>query len=397
MFFARPTTPSVSARPDGFAHIPAGDIYLDSACQSLRPRPVLDAMDAYYREYGACGDRVKYAWGAQVDEAVRRTRRAVLSLLALPDKHYAVSFTLNTTYGLNLLLQQLPRGQYDRVVTSELEHNSVFLSTMSAAQRLDVPRLVLARAEDGALVYDREQLQCAVVVVGAMSNIDGRPLANIQELVRDVHAAGGIVVIDAAQAMAHHRGLLEKTEADAVCFSAHKMYGASLGVVVARRTLLESLEVSFVGGGMVSAVQREGYALVPDEPGARLEPGLQAWAEIIGLGAAIEWLRAQPTGRVETVATQLYDGLADLDGVTIYGQRGSTVLSLQTGSLDAHTAALYLSHAGVMARSGYFCAHYYLQEVCGLPPLLRLSVGHHTTDEDITTTVASLRRIMEVN
>ena len=71
------------------------------------------------------------------------------------------------------------------------------------------------------------------MVVNAASNIDGRLLTNLSDLVRDTHARGGIVIVDAAQAMGHSRALLQKTDADALCFSAHKMYGASLGVVVA--------------------------------------------------------------------------------------------------------------------------------------------------------------------
>ena len=115
---------------------------------------------------------------------------------------------------------------------------------------------------------------------------------------RDTHARGGIVILDAAHALAHERSLLAKTEADALCFSAHKMYGASLGVVVATHDLLGSLDLTFVGGGMVSDVREDSYDLLTDDPGALLEPGLQAWGEIIALHRAIEWLeQVRPGGR----------------------------------------------------------------------------------------------------
>jgi cysteine desulfurase/selenocysteine lyase len=84
-----------------FEYLSAGEHYFDSACQSLRPQPVIDALNDYYLNYNSCGERVKYAWGRKVDEKVEESRAAVLDLLKLKSRDYFVSFTLNTTYGLN--------------------------------------------------------------------------------------------------------------------------------------------------------------------------------------------------------------------------------------------------------------------------------------------------------
>lgn len=284
----RSSTPrgASTGRTPGFDYLSSSDIYLDAACQSLRPQPVIDAMTEYFTQYGACGGRVKYAWGNRVDEAVASVRRAALDVVKASPRTYATAFTLNTSYGLNLILQQLPFDRYARIVTSDIEHNSVFLSSMSAAKRLGVERVVCERADDGALVVDDAMLERAVVVVNAASNIDGRLFPHLEDLVERVHRRGGIVVVDAAQAMAHSRAAVAGCGADAICFSGHKMYGPSLGVVVATRELLLSLEVGFIGGGMVADVTESGFELLPDEPWSRLEPGLQAWGEIVGLGAA---------------------------------------------------------------------------------------------------------------
>ncbi|TFD83204.1 aminotransferase class V-fold PLP-dependent enzyme [Cryobacterium lactosi] len=400
--FKRPAAaPLDTGRQGDFGYLQPGEIYLDAACQSLRPKSVIDALTDYYTSYNACGGRVKYAWGQKVDNAVADTRRAVLGLLGLSAKSHAVSFTLNTTYGLNLLLQQLPMGRFDRVVTSHIEHNSVFLPTITAARRLGVERLVLDRAADGALLYDPAQLEKAVVVVNAASNIDGRLLTNLTDLVRDAHARGGIVIIDAAQAMGHARALLQKTEADAVCFSAHKMYGASLGVVVARHELLTSLELGFVGGGMVQDVRESDFDLVQGDPGALLEPGLQAWGEIIALGRAIDWLGSvrpgglAPAEHIGALSRRLYDGLAEIPGLTLLNTAASPVISLYAPAQDSHRLAVFLSHSTIMVRSGYFCAHHYLKQQLGLPPLLRFSLGLHSTASDIDTATQALARLMK--
>jgi selenocysteine lyase/cysteine desulfurase len=395
------TIPQSSGRPAGFEYVADDSIYLDSACQSLRPQPVLDILTDYYTNYNACGGRVKYAWGRKVDEAVERTRLAVLELLKLPSKDYETSFTLNTTYGLNLLLHQLPQHTYTQIITSHIEHNSVFLSTIAAAKRLRIPRIVLDRRADGTLEYDLSQLHRAVVVVNAVSNIDGRVLQNLPQLISDVHAANGIVIIDAAQAMAHQYRSLQQTQADALCFSGHKMYGPSLGVVVARKELLASLDISLVGGGMVADVSESAYELLPDELSARLEPGLQAWAEIIALGRAIDWLgnvkplNQQPSEYLQNLSQQLFHGLQAIDGLILLNQGATSVISLHTPHLDAHRLALYLSEAGIMVRSGYFCAHHYLKQKLALPPLLRFSIGLHSTEQDIATTLITIERIMK--
>lgn len=389
-----------SSRLDGFSWLAARDIYLDAACQSLRPRPVVDALTTYYTTFGACGGRVRYAWGERVDEEVDRTRDAVLELLGLAGRTHAVSFTLNTTYGLNLLLGGLPAGAFQRIVTSHIEHNSVFLPTITTARRLGIERLVLEREADGALAYAPAQLDGAVVVVNAVSNIDGRRLTNLVALVRDTQARGGIVLLDAAQAVPHAVDLLRGTEADALCFSGHKAYAPSLGVVVARRELLARLEVGFVGGGMVSDVREDAFDLLPDDPASRLEPGLQAWGEIVGLGAALRWLAGvrvhgrSPSDHIEALAERLHTGLGEIPGVTLLTAQHSPIVSLSAPSQDAHRLAVFLSRQRIMVRSGYFCAHHHLRERLGLPPLLRFSVGLHSTETDIETAVRALDRLM---
>lgn len=384
-------------RSADFAHIDDDTAYLDTACRAPVPAPVLDVLDAYHLDFAACGGRGKYAWARRVDDVVDDTRTAVLKDLGLSRRSHAVSFTLNTTMGINLLLQQLPIGRFDRVITSHIEHNSVFLPTMTAAARLGVPRIVLERTTDGALDIDGVDLTRAVVVVSAASNIDGRVLADAAALAKTVHAAGGILILDAAQAMAHTVDAVAGVDADAVCFSAHKVYGASLGVVVARLDLLRSLTVSVVGGGMVADVREEGYDLVADDPASILEPGLQDWGGIAALGAALPWRAAamrRDGAALAARSRRLFEALAQTPGLRLVADRPSTVIPVEPVRQDAHRLAIFLSEAGVYARSGYFCVHHELKHRRGLRPLLRFSVGLHTTDEDVDRTVEVLGRLM---
>src|SRR3989344_6696225 len=91
-----------------FQYLDEKSIYFDSACQTLRPEQVIDSMVEYFHTYNTCGGRVKYDWGIKVDEIVKETRQRILTILDKSSSEYVVAFTLNTTYGINLVLGQLP-------------------------------------------------------------------------------------------------------------------------------------------------------------------------------------------------------------------------------------------------------------------------------------------------
>lgn len=373
-----------------FDYLGEETVYLDAACQSLRPKPVVEALERYYFTHNSCGERVKYAWGEKTDELVEGTRRKVLKLLKLKTKEYFVSFTLNTTYGINLILNELDPKLVKKVVTSEIEHNSPFLATMAMSERLGVPRVVLERDDDGTLLMGNEGFAGAVVVVNCAANFDGRQLINLKDVIKRVHKDGGIVVIDAAQAMSHYYEMLEKTEADAVCFSAHKMYAPSLGVIVARRDLVPKLKQTFIGGGMVDDVERNSYLLSAegnkDHIHTVFEPGLQAWGEIVALGEAIDWLSArtkEDKERLKACTQELDEFLRSRERVKMVGSEANPTMSFYVEGLDSHLLGAALGKEGIMARTGYFCSHYYLDKVCRYPALVRFSLSYATREGDV--------------
>tara|TARA_B100000745_G_scaffold295539_1_gene239763 strand:+ start:1011 stop:2228 length:1218 start_codon:yes stop_codon:yes gene_type:complete len=399
-FSGRNNKTTYSKRKD-FEYVSEDTVYLDSACQTLRPQPVLDAMSEYFHEYNACGGRVKYEWGKRVDDKVEEVRTKVLTFLGKKGKEYQTSFTLNTTYGLNLLLQQLPVGKYKQIITSEIEHNSVFLPVIVTAKRLHIPKKILPRSEDGSLVYKKEDLTGAIVVVNATSNIDGRVLQNAKKLADDIHNAGGILIIDGAQSMVGSAPFLGNVDFDALCFSAHKMHATSLGVVVAKKQIINSLELSFVGGGMVEKLNENGFSLSLDDSACTLEPGLQDFAGIIALGATIDWLKTyKPEGLVQETQKHkltkiLFDGISSLQGIHLLNGNPSSTIAFYSDDIDAHRLAAFLSEQNIMTRSGYVCCHYYLQNIKKYPPLLRVSLGLHNTEKDVRKFLEVLDKIIK--
>lgn len=383
-----------------FDYLGEDSIYLDSACQSLRPTPVINTLDSYYKEHNSCGERVKYKWGRLTDQKVEATREKVLKYLKLKNRHYFVSFTLNTTYGLNLLLSQFDakKAGIKHVVTSNIEHNSPFLSTMSFAKKHSIERLVLDRNSDGSL--NPSQIpDNSLVVVNSANNIDGLRLENIKDVIKHVKKTGGFIIIDAAQTMAHSSGILRKTDADAICFSAHKMYAPSLGGMIIRRDLLDYIDTSFLGGGMVDDVDRESYLLSaenPDHVYTKFEAGLQAWGEIIALGSAIDWLETLPKTAHNTLkenCERVFDALKNKEKVHLLNTQPNPTMSFYVDGLDSHLLGDALADQGIMARTGYFCVHYYLDHQLHLPPLIRFSLGYHNRPSDIDKVLSALDNI----
>ena len=386
---------------EDFDYLGAGEVYLDAACQSLRSRAVIEAVNNYYTKHNSCGERVKYKWGVETDEKVEVARDEMLKYLKLPKRKYNTSFTLNTTYGINLILSQLNTSKFKKIMTSEIEHNSPFLASIAYAERAGAPREVMVRNEDGSIPLEDYDFTDAVVVVNTASNIDGRKLLNVKELNKAVHKAGGILIIDAAQTLAHSVDIVRGVEADAIVTSAHKMYGPSLGVMVWRDDLMEKLAPWWLGGGMVDDVEKNKYLLSAEGKEhryTRFESGLQAWGEIVGFGAGLKWLEKVPKKAwqdFENNYTELFEFLNSSEKVHLVNKQANPTMSFYVEGVDSHLLGAALSRENIMARTGYFCVHYYLDHVLGLPPLVRFSLGLHNRPEDIEKVKKTLGKLLK--
>ena len=358
---------------------------------------MIEALEKYYSRHNSCGERVKYEWGKITDKKVEETREKILKFLKLPQRKYTTSFTLNTTYGINLILSQVDAGKFKKIMTSEIEHNSPFLASLAFSERTGLPRELMKRNQDGSIPISDYDFENAIVIVNSASNFDGRKLLNIKDLCKAVHKAHGILIIDAAQAMAHSSDILKGVEVDAICFSAHKMYAPSLGVIVWNNDLDKVLLPYWLGGGMVDDVDATKYQLSAESKEhryTRFESGLQAWGEIIALGAAIDWLEKLPKKawqNLENNCRELFEFLNSSPKVHLLNKEPNPTMSFYVEGLDSHLLGEALSRENIMARTGYFCVHYYLDHVLNMPPLIRFSLGLHNTPEDI----AKIKKVMQ--
>lgn len=381
--------------------------YFDNACMTLKPQAVLDAMAEYNEQYPACGGRSHHRLGAWVTKAVAHARQDVARFIGAAAAQEVV-FLRNTTEGITLVAESLPLAPGDVVVTSDKEHNSNLVPWQRRAARTGATHAVVTTNADGSFSIEalKDILEAGgvrVVALGWVSNLDGvvYPMADIVSL---VHSYGAEVVVDAAQAAPHMTMDVAKLQADYVVFSGHKMCGPSgTGVLYAPQAKLDALTPLSIGGSTVAWTTYADYELLPAPE--KFEAGLQDYAGIIGLGAAVRYLEsigmaeiaAQET-RLNTYATA---ALHELGVGTIIGPDAATersgILSFTIQDIDVHQIAIMLDQSdGVAVRSGQHCVHSWFA-ARKLPGSVRASFYFYNTEAEIDRFIAGLKKVIAVH
>lgn len=374
-------------------------IYFDNACQFLRPRQVLEAMDEYYNEYPACGERSLHKWGARVTQEVEITRRKVAKLInASPDE---IVFTKNTTEGINIVASGLEWKSGDVVVVDEKAHNSNLLPWLRLRDRG-----ILVQPERIVLV-EPVQYEAKLLAITASSQIDGE-VTDVASIRKQTKA---LLLVDAAQYIQHHKIDVKKWGADFVAFSGHKMLGPSgTGILYVKKSAQKLLKPLMLGGGTVSSVslvQPERNPLVEPVGGYELLPfpecfeaGLQNYAGIIGLGAACDYIERIGYKNIEKQEAELgryaRKGVEGMKGVKGLGEnKESPIVTFYFDNIDSHQIALMLSEQGIAVRSGKFCSHAWFDKY-EIPDCVRVSLAFYNTKEEIDIFLEKLYDVMRV-
>ena len=293
-----------------------GLVYLDSGATSQTPRTVLDAMEDYYAHHRASVHRGVYPLAAEATELFEGARERIARWL-----NWGVEetiFTGNVTEALNLVAYawgDANVGPGDRVVVTEMEHHSNFVPWQQLALRRGAEFSVVGFDDEGRLDLDALDALLAggdvkVVAVVHVSNTLGT-INPIEEIARRAHAAGAIVVVDGAQAVPQLPVDLRALGADFYGWTGHKAYGPTgVGVLHGRADLLAAMPPFITGGHMIASVSIEEtrWAQSP----AKFEAGTSNIAEAIGLGAAVDFLRASAWRRARrTSASWSVTGSSD--------------------------------------------------------------------------------------
>jgi cysteine desulfurase / selenocysteine lyase len=344
-------------------------IYLDNACQTLRPTSVIEAMSRYYIEYPACGGRSVHRLATQVSIEVDEAREKVASFLgaARPEE---IAFTKNCTEALNLVAKGCKLSKGDTVVTTDFEHNSNHVPWLQIQATKGIGRRFVLTPTSGK--FDIEAFKkvmsrdVKMVSMAHTNNITGAGIP-AREVVEIAHDHGALVMLDGAQAVPHQKVDVSDLDVDFYAVSVHKMLGPSgMGVLYGKSELLKALEPLVSGGGGVSLTTQDKADLLP--PPERFEAGLQNYPGIIGTGAAVDYLsrlgmdevRVQDA-KLNKRATELLEAIPNVSILApCEARHRGSILSFNIKGMSSHDVAMILDEIGkVMIRSGMHCVHPY--------------------------------------
>ena len=383
-----------------------GVAYLDSGATSQTPIPVIEAMDAYYREYRASIHRGVYPLAALATEAYESARDNVAAFAgSVPGE---TVFTRNATEAINLVAYSWGSanvGPGDLVVVTEMEHHSNLVPWQMLCQRTGA-ELAYAPIDDEGLLVDAELdalLERGPKLVGFphVSNVLGT-VNPVAELAARAHAAGAVVMVDGAQAAPHLPLDVRALGADFYAWTAHKAYGPTgIGVLHGRRELLEAMPPFLGGGHMIARVEKQESRYA--EPPAKFEAGTSPIAEAVGLGAAVDYLQGFGMSAVwehsRDVVGYAIEQLSAIDGLEIHGpsdlSRRGSVISFALPGIHPHDVAEILGREGVCVRAGHHCAQVLMGRL-GVAATTRASFAVHSTHHDVDRLVAGLGRVREI-
>jgi cysteine desulfurase / selenocysteine lyase len=383
-------------------------VFLDSASTSQKPTVVIDAVDAYYRDYNANVHRGIYEIGERATASYEGARASVAKFINAPDSHEVI-FTRNATEAINLVAYAWGRKNIDRgdqIVLTEMEHHANLVPWQLLAQERDGDLEFIPITDDGILRQDVFEvllrLKPKLVAFTHVSNTLGT-INPVVEMTRMAHEAGALVLIDGAQAVPHVPVDVQAIGADFYAFSGHKMLGPTgSGALWARRELLEAMPPFLSGGDMIREVhlRRSEWNEIP----WKFEAGTPDIAGAIGLGAAAEYLGALGMDRVneheQELLTYALDALqrehGDLD---LYGPMNPVircgVISFNVPGVHPHDVAQLLDRSGVAVRAGHHCTMP-LHERLDLAATARASFNVYTTKADIDALVAGLTEVKRI-
>ncbi|QDT17090.1 aminotransferase class V-fold PLP-dependent enzyme [Alienimonas californiensis] len=374
--------------------------YLDSGATAQKPAVVLDAMRECFENYYSNVHRGKSTLGRQVTGAVEQAREDCRRFVGAADASEIV-FTAGTTAGINLVADTWARANLQRgdvIATTLLEHHANLVPWQMVAAQTGAELRFLPLTDDGRIDMSRldEALtdRTKLLAVTACSNVLGT-LPDVKALCDAARAVGAVSVIDAAQFVPHRRTDVRAWGCDFLTFSGHKLYGPTgVGVLYGRRDLLEAMPPWQGGGNMIHRVFADRSEWAP--PPAKFEAGTPPIAEVIGLGAAVNWVESLDWEAIEQhdaeLAAYALERLQEVPGLTVYGPSAEHRAALASFTVEGAAAEdlnFLLDRRGIAVRHGHHCTMP-LHDLLGVPATTRASFGVYNTPAEVDVLIEAL-------
>lgn len=380
-------------------------IYLDNAATTQKPKAVIERMDAFLKNEYATIHRGIYTFSQEstlrVDEAREKCRRFLNA-----ERAEEIVFVRGTTEAINLVAASFGRKFLktgDEIVISTIEHHSNIVPWQRLCDEKGLVLKVIPVNDAGELDFDAYQKllgpRTYLVAIGHVSNALGT-VNPVREMTKLAHHAGAYVLVDGAQAVAHKKVDVRDLDCDFYCFSAHKLYGPTgIGVLYGKMKHLEAMDPYQSGGDMIETVtfEKTTYA----KPPQKFEAGTPAIAEIVGLGAAIDYIEGIGFAAIAVAERALLqyatEKLSTIPGLRIVGTAAdkASLISFELEGIHPHDVGTVLNEEGIAVRAGNHCAQPTMKRF-GVTATTRASFAFYNTRSEIDALAAGIRKVFEI-
>ncbi|MFD1039656.1 cysteine desulfurase [Virgibacillus byunsanensis] len=378
-------------------------VYLDSSATSQKPLPVIEAVNAYYRQDNSNVHRGVHTLGTRATDKYEGAREKVRRFIGA-NSTAEVIFTRGTTTAINTVAYSYARANLtagDEIVITPMEHHSNIIPWQQAAKATGATLKYIPLQPDGTLALDdvRDTIttNTKVVAVTHVSNVLGT-INPIKEIAAIAHENEAVIVVDGAQGAPHMKVDVKDLDCDFYAFSGHKMCAPTgIGVLYGKRDHLEAMEPVEFGGEMIDFVNL--YDSTWKELPWKFEGGTPIIAGAIGLGAAIDFLNEvgmdNITANEQKLADYAMKQLRTIDGISIFGpDKRAGLVTFNLDEVHPHDTATVLDAEGIAVRAGHHCAQP-LMRWLDVTATARASFYLYNTEKDIDRLVEGLLKTKE--
>jgi len=380
-------------------------VYLDNAATTLKPRCVIDAMNAYYVTGVANVHRGVHYLSEQATAAFEYSRQVVRQFLHAR-RVQEIIFTKGATESLNLIAHSYGRHflkKGDEIIISYMEHHSNIVPWQMLCQHVGCVLKVIPINDRGEIILDeylkllsdKTKLVSVVWVSNSLGTVNP-----VKTVIDAAHERGAVVVIDAAQAVTHTPIDVQALDCDFLVFSGHKVFGPTgVGVLYGKEKLLEAMPPYQGGGDMIKSVSfaQTTYNDLP----YKFEAGTPAIAEVIGLRSALEFFQTIGWDEMKQHKQELLDhgtkALLAIDGIRLIGtaKDKTSILSFVVDGIHPHDLGTLVDQEGVAIRTGHHCTQPVMQ-FFGVPATARASLAFYNTKEELDILAKALKKAQAV-
>jgi len=380
-------------------------VYLDNAATSQKPRAMLEAVRRFYIADCANVHRAVHLLSERATSSYENAREKVRHFLGAAD-HREIIFVRGTTEAINLVAYSYGKKFIhagDEIVISAMEHHSNIVpwqilcedrgAVLKVAPINDAGELLMPELEQ--LLTPRTRLLAITHVSNALGTVNP-----IRQIIAMAHSRNIPVLVDGAQSAPHMPINVQELDCDFYSFSGHKLYGPTgIGVLYGKAALLEAMPPYQGGGDMISSVtfEKTTYNKLP----YKFEAGTPAIANVIGLGAAIDYLHQVGMEKIcayeQDLLVYATERLSRIPGVRLIGtaRHKASLISFVMDGVHPHDIGTVLDQEGIAVRAGHHCAQPVMERF-GVPATTRASFAFYNTRAEVDALASGIERVREV-